>query len=84
MAVSFRGYDINVYPLKHPGCYDEIWSKVDKVHSISDDLYKKALLLGLGRNISYTKITPAIDHVFFNVQKIKSQGLFHSLDYSYI
>ena len=38
MAVSFRGFDIGVYPLKNPNCYKSLWSKVDKIHVISDDL----------------------------------------------
>ena len=60
-AVSFRGYDISNYPLKHPGCYRKLFSKLDKVHSISDSLYNKALALGLSSEIPYQKITPAID-----------------------
>lgn len=60
-AVSFRGYDISNYPLKHPGCYKKLFLKLDKVHSISDSLYNKALALGLSAEIPYQKITPAID-----------------------
>ena len=60
-AVSFRGYDISNYPLKHPGCYSILFRKLDKVHSISDSLYQKALALGLSPEIPYHKITPAID-----------------------
>src|SRR5690606_21642918 len=33
MAVSFRGYDITVYPESHSGCYNLLWKQVDKVHS---------------------------------------------------
>ncbi|MDE6135212.1 MAG: glycosyltransferase, partial [Muribaculaceae bacterium] len=61
VAVSFRGYDISIYPLKHPGCYDRLFKAIDKVHSISDDLYSQAVSLGLSPDISYQKITPAID-----------------------
>jgi len=78
MAVSFRGYDINVYPVKYPGCYDAMWDKVDKVHSISDDLYNKALKIGLSEDIPYEKITPAIDVNFFTPSakiKIRSKYL---------
>jgi len=71
MAVSFRGYDINIYPLKSPGCYDNIWNKVDKVHSISDHLYHKALKLGLSKDIPYMKITPAINIKSFLYEDIK-------------
>ena len=42
-SVSFRGYDIGLYPYDNPGCYDLLWEKIDKVHTISDDLYNKAI-----------------------------------------
>ncbi|MEO8446792.1 MAG: glycosyltransferase family 4 protein [bacterium] len=76
MGVSFRGYDLNIYPLKNPGCYDLLWNNVDKVHSISNYLYEKALRLGLPGNIGKEIITPAIDFSVFKVKadlgKIKS------------
>ena len=71
LAVSFRGYDIGVYPLKHPGCYTLLWQQLDKVHYISDDLYDKALGLGLPPSIPHQKITPAIDASFFRANEIK-------------
>lgn len=61
MAVSFRGYDINVYPLKHPGCYNLLWRQVDRIHSISEDLLNKAYNLGLKPNISTRIIYPAVN-----------------------
>jgi colanic acid/amylovoran biosynthesis glycosyltransferase len=61
MAVSFRGYDISIYPLKHPGCYDQLWNNLDKVHTISDDLLKEAHQLGLSKAVETVKITPAIE-----------------------
>lgn len=64
-GVSFRGYDINIYPLKNPGCYKKLWGKLDKVHSISDYLYSKALKLGLPGEIPYRKISPAVDTALF-------------------
>ena len=70
MAVSFRGYDIGVYPLKNPGCYDLLWKKLDQVHYISDDLYRKAQQLGLPATIPHQKITPAIDTRFFDSTSI--------------
>jgi len=69
MSVSFRGFDLNVYPLKNPGCYDLLWKKVDKVHSISDYLYAKALKSGLSPDVLYKKITPAIDIASFRVKE---------------
>ncbi len=61
MAVSFRGYDVCLYPLKHPGCYHQLWQRVDKVHTISDDLLEVGRSLGLPNSVPYQKITPAID-----------------------
>ncbi len=70
MAVSFRGYDISVYPIKHPNCYHKLWPKVDKVHTISDDLYQLALRQGLPPQVPVVKITPAIDvQTFSQVRK---------------
>jgi len=70
-AVSFRGFDIGLYPHQHPSCYNLLWRKIDKVHTISDDLYKQAIDLGLDPKTPYEKITPAINTEFFksNVQE---------------
>ncbi len=61
MAVSFRGFDIAVYPIKHPGCYKVLWKYLDKVHTISNDLLILAKKQGLPESIAVEKITPAID-----------------------
>ncbi|MBK8982166.1 MAG: glycosyltransferase family 4 protein [Ignavibacteria bacterium] len=61
MSVSFRGYDINIYPLKNPGCYKKVWENTDKVHTISEYLRSKAIRNGLSENTPFKKITPAID-----------------------
>jgi len=61
MAVSFRGFDINVYPVKHPNCYDLVWKQVDKVHSISNDLLQKAYGFGLSNHTPHQIITPAVN-----------------------
>jgi colanic acid/amylovoran biosynthesis glycosyltransferase len=61
MGVSFRGFDIAIYPLKHPGCYKKLWNQLDKVHTISKDLLERAYELGLTRTVEVQKITPAID-----------------------
>ena len=64
-AVSLRGFDIGLYPHEHPGCYNLLWKKIDRVHTISDDLYQQALNLGLNPKTPFEKITPAIDTDFF-------------------
>jgi colanic acid/amylovoran biosynthesis glycosyltransferase len=61
MAVSFRGFDINVYPLKHPNCYSLLWKQVDKVHSISNYLLQQAYCLGLQKETEFKIITPAVN-----------------------
>jgi len=65
MSVSFRGYDINIFPLKNANCYMKLWKNIDKVHSISDYLHANALKLGLSKEINFEKITPAIDISLF-------------------
>lgn len=61
MAVSFRGFDVAVYPVKNPGCYKTLWKYVDKVHTISNDLLVLAEKQGLPKTVPVQKITPAID-----------------------
>jgi colanic acid/amylovoran biosynthesis glycosyltransferase len=61
LAVSFRGFDIAIYPLKHKNCYTLLWNKVDKVHVISDDLKKLVYAAGYSPVKALEKITPAID-----------------------
>lgn len=72
MAVSFRGYDIDVYPLKHTNCYHLLWKRVDKIHSISHYLIQQASRIGLPEQIGFQIITPAIDSKFFNFDLQKS------------
>lgn len=61
MAVSFRGFDMTVYPVKNPGCYQMLWKHIDKAHTISDSLLNLAVKHGMPENIPFEKITPAID-----------------------
>ena len=69
MAVSFRGFDINVYPLKHKNCYLDVWRNVDKVHSISQYLVEQAYNLGLQKSVTISIITPAVDEEIFKMFK---------------
>ncbi len=66
MAVSFRGFDIVIYPVKHTNCYHLLWKNIDKVHTISDYLIQIAYKLGMQKETLYDKITPAIDIQKFN------------------
>jgi colanic acid/amylovoran biosynthesis glycosyltransferase len=60
VAVSFRGFDISIYPLKNKNCFNLLWNFVDRVHTISNDLLRDAYLLGLPKHVQVYKITPAI------------------------
>lgn len=65
MSLSVRGYDISTYPVKYPSCYQLLWDKVDKIHVISDDLYKRLFEHGFNNECPVEKITPAIDVTSF-------------------
>ena len=65
MAISFRGFDIGIYPIKYPNCYQKTWKYLDQLHVISNDLHQLAIKEGLPSTIPVVKITPAIDVHFF-------------------
>ena len=73
MAVSFRGFDLDVYPLKDSDCYSLLWKKIDKVHSISRYLLNKAHYLGMPTNTEYEIIYPAVDQNLFGEIKRKTE-----------
>jgi len=60
MAASVRGFDITIYPLKHPGCFQLLWKRIDKLHYLSDDLLRLAIRHGFDEKTPHEKITPAI------------------------
>lgn len=74
MAVSFRGYDINVFPLKKPNSYDKLWNHVDKVHSISQYLIDKAYTMGLSRSVSLQIISPAVNSKLMQATSAKTSA----------
>jgi glycosyltransferase involved in cell wall biosynthesis len=60
MAISFRGFDHYIYPLKHSGCYALLFSIVDHFHVLSNGM-KVSLM---GQQIESDRISvipPAID-----------------------
>ena len=69
MAVSFRGYDIFVYPSKHLECYLLLWKKMDQVHSLSMALLNRGYELGLSKETAYKIIPPAVDEDLFTYKK---------------
>lgn len=72
LAVSFRGFDIAIYPLKHKGCYTLLWKMVDQVHIISDDLLHLVQQQGYPIEKPAIKITPAIDVSKFRKPELKN------------
>ncbi|MCW5912354.1 MAG: glycosyltransferase family 4 protein [Cyclobacteriaceae bacterium] len=69
MAVSIRGFDISVFPLMNPGKLDNVWSFLDKLHTISGNLLAVAKEFGLPDSVRVQKISPAIDVAKFISQK---------------
>ena len=70
MAVSIRGFDVSIFPLKHPGCYRLLWPNADRIHTISDDLLALAASTGLDIAVKdIRKITPAVDVGFFHAEQ---------------
>lgn len=66
MAVSVRGFDIDVFPLKHKACYDLLWKTINKIHAISNYTLKRAYAIGLPKQSMSKIITPAVDVSKFN------------------
>jgi colanic acid/amylovoran biosynthesis glycosyltransferase len=79
MAVSFRGFDIGIYPLKHPNCYKKLFQKVDKIHVISNDISELLQKQGLENTEIITKITPAIDSLFFKNVAVRENSTINLL-----
>lgn len=71
VAASIRGYDISIYPLKHPECYSILWSKINKLHTISHDLLNVAYKHGLPNDKEVVKITPAIMYNNFTLKETR-------------
>lgn len=64
MAVSFRGADLYLSPLKHPNCYDVLIKQEVKYHVLSREMFDTLI----SKNIDSKQIdiiTPAIDIDFF-------------------
>lgn len=64
MAVSFRGFDHYIYPLKNPDCYTLLYRLADRVHVLSQGMKNKLVALSMEES-KIIVITPAIDHEKF-------------------
>ncbi|WP_242155139.1 glycosyltransferase family 4 protein [Aestuariivivens sediminis] len=65
MAVSFRGSDLYLSPLKHPGCYSRLFTKPVKYHVLSLSMQETLTAYGISKTMVWV-IPPAIDVNFFN------------------
>ncbi|MBX2963392.1 MAG: glycosyltransferase family 4 protein [Cyclobacteriaceae bacterium] len=61
LSTSIRGYDVCIYPLVHKNAYELLWKNLDRLHTISSDLYNVACRLGLPLHVPHVKINPAVD-----------------------
>src|SRR5690554_6544472 len=64
MAVSFRGADLYLSPLKHKNCYDLLFSKAVNYHVLSLEMKQTLMAYQIASN-KIQVITPAIDTQFF-------------------
>lgn len=73
MAVSFRGFDLYLSPLKHQGCYNRLFSKNVNYHVLSEEMKGDLIKQQINQD-RITVITPAINVNFFNSDKSKTQN----------
>ncbi len=71
MAVSFRGFDLYLSPLKHDNCYERLFKKDVKYHVLSQEMKTDVMHYNVPEQ-QIKVITPAIDTGFFNSTKKSS------------
>jgi glycosyltransferase involved in cell wall biosynthesis len=64
MAVSFRGFDLYIYPAKFPTCYNLLFSKKVKYHVLSNEMKNTLIDYRISSDTIHI-ITPAINIDFF-------------------
>lgn len=72
MAVSFRGFDLYLSPLKHNGCYTLLFQKKVQYHVLSVGMSKRLLNFGIDKKHIHV-ITPAIDVNYFSIDVNSAQ-----------
>ena len=68
MGVSFRGFDLYIYPTKHLKCYDLLFSTKVQYHVLSDEMKSTLIQSGISEKAIFI-ITPAIDVHFFETNR---------------
>ena len=72
MAVSFRGFDHYVYPIKNKECYEILFSKKIKYHVLSEGMKTDLVKMGIEKE-GIIKITPAINTELF-LSEVRNQS----------
>lgn len=70
MAVSFRGFDLYLSPLKHKECYKLLFCKNVYYHVLSNQM-KELLVQSSIPKFQISVITPAIDIAYFQPKEFK-------------
>jgi len=73
MAVSFRGFDLYLSPLKHNNCYDRLFLKDVKYHVLSEEMKRDLMAYAIKGN-RIKVIPPAIDINFFESEVIAHEN----------
>jgi colanic acid/amylovoran biosynthesis glycosyltransferase len=71
MAVSFRGFDYYVFPLKNPSVYKTLFQKNPRIHVLSMDMKKGLMQQGMPEHSIYV-IPPAIQTTFAEVITVET------------
>lgn len=72
MAVSFRGFDHYVYPIKNEECYKSLFTKEVKYHVLSEGMKTDLVKMGIKKE-GVIKITPAINTELF-LSEVRNQS----------
>ncbi|NRD20547.1 glycosyltransferase family 4 protein [Winogradskyella eckloniae] len=73
MAVSFRGFDLYLSPLKHKNCYKVLFKKAIRYHVLSNEMKHDLMAYAINSN-QIQVITPAIDTKLFQSEKSPSNS----------
>jgi glycosyltransferase involved in cell wall biosynthesis len=66
LAVSFRGFDYYVFPLKNPNIYRILFQKMPRIHVLSENMKEGLIRQGIPQKNIYV-ISPAIQSTFAEV-----------------
>jgi colanic acid/amylovoran biosynthesis glycosyltransferase len=74
LTVSFRGLDLNYWGLDDTSAYDQLWPRLDAVHVLGEDLWRRARQRGCPPTMAHSTIAPAVDTAFFSPDAAPDPG----------